>query len=42
MRNFDTGVLNSPVSFGPNQRLALPALVLLKGNPATLQFDPVR
>jgi branched-chain amino acid transport system substrate-binding protein len=42
MRNFDTGVLNSPVSFGPNQRLALPTLVLLKGNPTTLQFDPVR
>ena len=42
LRNYDTGVLNSPVSFGPNQRLALPTLVLLKGNPATLQFDPVR
>ena len=42
MRNFDTGVLNSPVSFGPNQRLSLPSLVLLKSNPATLQFDPVR
>lgn len=41
-KNFDTGVLNSPVSFSPTQHLSLPRLKLLKANPATLQFEEVK
>lgn len=39
LKDFDTGVLNSPVSFTPTQHLSMPKLVLLKANPATQQFE---
>lgn len=41
-KNFDTGVLNSPVSFSPTQHLSMPQLRLLKANPATMQFEQVK
>lgn len=41
MKDFDTGV-SSPVSFSPGSHLSLQKLQLLKGNPATLTFDPVK
>jgi branched-chain amino acid transport system substrate-binding protein len=41
-RNYETDVLNSPVSFSPTQRLSLPQLKLLKANPATMQFEQVK
>jgi len=41
MKDFDTGV-TSPVSFSPTSHLSLQKLQLLKGNPATLTFDPVQ
>ncbi len=41
-KNFETGVLNSPVSFSPTQHLSMPALRLLKANPATMQFEEVK
>lgn len=40
MKDFDTGV-TSPVNFSPSSHLSLQKLQLLKGNPATLAFDPV-
>jgi ABC-type branched-subunit amino acid transport system substrate-binding protein len=42
VKNFDTGVLNSPVSFSPTQHLSMPELRLLRANPATLQFEQVK
>lgn len=41
MKDFDTGV-SSPVNFSPTQHLSLQQLHLLKGNPTTLAFDPVK
>ncbi|WP_374664554.1 ABC transporter substrate-binding protein [Ramlibacter sp.] len=41
-KNFDTGVLNSPVSFSPTQHLSLPQLNLLKVNTTTMQFEQVK
>lgn len=41
-KNFDTGVLNAPVSFSPTQHLSLGQLRLLKANPATMQFEQVK
>jgi branched-chain amino acid transport system substrate-binding protein len=41
-KNFDTGVLNSPISFSPTQHLSMPDLKLLKANPATMQFEQVK
>jgi len=41
LKNFDTGV-TSPVSFSADSHLSLQKLQLLKGNPATLTFDPVK
>jgi ABC-type branched-subunit amino acid transport system substrate-binding protein len=42
LKNFDTGVLNSPVGFSPTQHLAMGQLRLVKANPATMQFEQVR
>lgn len=42
IKDFDTGVLNSPVSFTPTQHLSMPTLKLLKANPATMQFEQVQ
>lgn len=41
-KNFDTGVLNSPVSFSPTQHLSMPQLKLLKANPAAMQFEEIK
>jgi len=41
-KNFETDVLNSPVSFSPTQHLSMPSLKLLKANPATMQFEQVK
>lgn len=42
IKDFETGVLNSPVSFTPTQHLSMPELKLLKANPATMQFEQVK
>jgi branched-chain amino acid transport system substrate-binding protein len=42
LKDFETNVLNSPVSFSPTQHLSLPKLVLLKANPVTLTFEQVK
>ncbi|MBS0449974.1 MAG: ABC transporter substrate-binding protein [Proteobacteria bacterium] len=42
VKDFETGVLNSPVSFSPTQHLSMPELKLLKANPATMQFEQVK
>lgn len=42
VKDFETGVLNSPVSFTPTQHLSMPTLRLLKANPATMQFEQVK
>jgi ABC-type branched-subunit amino acid transport system substrate-binding protein len=42
MKDFETGVLNSPVSFTPTQHLSMPDHKLLKANPATTQFEQVK
>jgi branched-chain amino acid transport system substrate-binding protein len=41
-KNFETDVLNSPVSFSPTQHLSMPTLKLLKANPATMQFEQIK
>jgi branched-chain amino acid transport system substrate-binding protein len=40
LKDYDTTVLSSPVSFSPTSHLSLQKLVLLKANPATLSFSP--
>lgn len=42
IKDFETNVLNSPVSFTPTKHLSMPKLVLLKANPATLSFEQVK
>lgn len=41
-KDFDTGVLNSPISFSPKQHLSMPDLKLLKVNVATQQFEQAK
>lgn len=41
LKDYDTGVMSSPVSFSPTNHLSLQKLVLLKANPATLSFKPI-
>ncbi len=41
LKDYDTGVLSSPVSFGPGAHFSSQKLVLLRANPATLSFKPV-
>ncbi|XAH21539.1 ABC transporter substrate-binding protein [Xylophilus sp. GW821-FHT01B05] len=41
LKEYDTGVMSSPVSFSPSAHLSLQKLVLLKANPGTLSFKPV-
>ena len=41
IKDYDTGVMSSPVSFSPTNHLSLQKLVLLKANPATLSFKAV-
>lgn len=41
-KDFDTGVLNSPISFSPRQHLSMPDLKLLKVNVATQQFEQAK
>lgn len=41
-KDFETGVLNSPISFSPKQHLSMPDLKLLKVNVATQQFEQVK
>ena len=41
MKDYDTGVLSSPVSFTPSSHFSSQKLVLLKANPATLTFKPI-
>lgn len=41
-KNFETDVLNSPISFSTTQHLSMPQLKLLKANPATMQFEQVK
>ena len=40
LKDFDPGVLTSPVSFSATSHLSLPKLTLLKANTATLSFKP--
>ncbi len=42
IKDFDTGVLNSPISFSPTQHLSMPDLKLLKVNVAAKQFEQVK
>ena len=41
MKDYDTGVLSSPVSFTPTSHFSSQKLVLLRANPGTLSFKPV-
>lgn len=41
LKDYDTGVMSSPVSFTASNHLSLQKLVLLKANPASLSFKPV-
>jgi branched-chain amino acid transport system substrate-binding protein len=41
LKDYETGVLSSPVSFSPSSHLSLQKLVLLKANPGTVSFKPV-
>ena len=41
LKDYDTTVLSSPVSFSPQSHLSLQKLVLLKGDPSTLSFKNV-
>lgn len=41
LKDYDTTVLSSPVSFSPTSHLSLQKLDLLKANTATLSFKPV-
>jgi branched-chain amino acid transport system substrate-binding protein len=42
LKDYETNVLNSTVSFSPTQHLSTPKLVLLKVNPAAGQFEAVK
>lgn len=41
LKDYDTGVMSSPVSFSPTNHLSLQKLVLLKASPASLSFKPI-
>ncbi len=41
LKDYDTGVLSSPVSFTPTTHFSSQKLVLLRANPATSSFKPV-